>query len=78
MSKINSAFRYDYCSYAMQKEKEGTARISMWNELKIDYIYTLEASLSGTDISSFLVADYEKLGEKLCHGMCLHFWSLIK
>jgi len=42
----------------MQKEKEGTARISMWNELKIDYIYTLEASLSGTDISSFLVADY--------------------
>lgn len=31
MSKLHSAFRYEYCSYAMQKEKEGTARIAMWN-----------------------------------------------
>jgi hypothetical protein len=31
MSKLHSAFRFDYCSYAMQKDKEGTARITMYN-----------------------------------------------
>ena len=31
MSKLHSAFRFDYCSYAMQKDKQGTARITMYN-----------------------------------------------
>lgn len=31
MSRLHNAFRYDYCSYAVQKDKEGTARITMWN-----------------------------------------------
>lgn len=31
MSKLHAPFRYDYCSYAVQKDKEGTARVCMWN-----------------------------------------------
>lgn len=30
MSKIHPPFRYDYCAYAVQKDKEGTARVTMW------------------------------------------------
>lgn len=44
MSKIHPPFRYDFCSYAVQKDKEGTGRICMWKQLKIDYVYTMEAS----------------------------------
>lgn len=48
MSKIHAPFRYDYCSYGIQKDKQGTARITMWKELKIDTIYTMEASFCGS------------------------------
>jgi hypothetical protein len=34
----------------MHKSKEATARISMWKELKIPNIFTMEASFSGADI----------------------------
>jgi hypothetical protein len=33
----------------MHKSKEATARISMWKELKIPAIYTMEASFCGAD-----------------------------
>lgn len=33
MSKLHPAYRYDHCCYKVQKDKEGTARISMWKEL---------------------------------------------
>lgn len=47
MEKVHDAFKYEYCSFAMQKDKDGTARITMWKELRIDYIYTLESSFCG-------------------------------
>ena len=31
MSKIHSPFRYDYCCYRVQKDKQGTARVTLWN-----------------------------------------------
>jgi len=33
----------------MHKSKEATARISIWKELKIPAIYTMEASFCGAD-----------------------------
>ena len=30
MSKLHSAFSYFDCNFNIQKEKEGTARVSMW------------------------------------------------
>ena len=37
----------------MHRSKEATARISMYRELKIPSIFTLEASFSGADIGHF-------------------------
>lgn len=48
MSKLHNAFNYYDCSFNIQREKEGTARVSMWKELKINEIYTLEASMCGS------------------------------
>lgn len=48
----------------------------MWNELKINYIYTLEASFCGSEGgANYLINDYDKIGSKLCYGICLHFWA---
>ncbi len=41
MENICDHFKYKNCSFAVQKDKEGTARIAMWKYLKIDYVYTL-------------------------------------
>jgi hypothetical protein len=30
MEKLNSNYKYEYCTFAVQKDKEGTARIAMW------------------------------------------------
>ncbi len=36
-----------YSRFAVQKSKNSTARIAMWKELNVPYIYTLEASFLG-------------------------------
>ena len=41
MERIYDAYKYENCCFSVQASKEGTARISMWKELKIDYVYTL-------------------------------------
>ena len=30
MEQLFGAYKFDYCSFAIQKDKEGTARITMW------------------------------------------------
>ncbi len=43
----------------MQKDKEGTARIAAWKELRIDYVYTLESTFCGGEYGpNYLEADY--------------------
>jgi len=41
MERIHDAYSFEKCSFTVQKSKEGTARISMWKLLQIDYVYTL-------------------------------------
>lgn len=31
MSKVHEAYNYEDCSFVMQEDKEGTARIALWN-----------------------------------------------
>ena len=60
----------------MSKDKEGTARITAWKELKIDYVYTLESSFCGSEYGpNYLEADLEKLGKKLCEGITCLFYD---
>ncbi len=41
VSKQTSYFEFKFCNYHISKSKYGTARISLFNELKIPYIYTI-------------------------------------
>lgn len=48
MSKIaRPHFSYDLSRFRVQKNKESTARIAMWKELKIPNVFTMEASFCG-------------------------------
>lgn len=49
LSKLCDYFSFEYSRFSMHKSKEATARITMWRELKIPTIYTMEASFSGAD-----------------------------
>ena len=73
MQKIHDAYKYSNCCFAIQKDKEGTARITVWKDLRIDYVYTLESSFCGSEYGqNYLENDYEKIGKKLCEGItCL-------
>jgi len=48
MSKIcDNHFSYDYSRFKVQKNKESTARIALWRELKVNNMFTMEASFCG-------------------------------
>jgi hypothetical protein len=49
LSKLCDFFSFEQSRFSMHRSKEATARISMWKELKIPAIYTMEASFSGAD-----------------------------
>lgn len=48
----------------MQKDKEGTARISLYKELKITNVFTVEASFCGPSCTNvhFTLNDLELMG----------------
>jgi hypothetical protein len=49
LSKVNPNFSFKDCRFNMQKAKEATLRISLFKELRIPKVYTLEASFAGPD-----------------------------
>ena len=49
MSKLCDYFEFEACRFSMHKSKEATARISMWKELQIPNVFTMEASFCGAD-----------------------------
>jgi hypothetical protein len=49
LSKICPFFTYNLSRFGNQKSKEATARVAMFNELKIPAIYTMESSFCGND-----------------------------
>ncbi|CAF0810559.1 unnamed protein product [Rotaria sordida] len=46
-------FALQSCLFTMRKQKEGCARIVVWDEFKIDFAYTMEATYSGFDIGLY-------------------------
>ena len=49
MSKLCDSFSYTASRFNVHKSKESTARVTMWRELKIPAVYTMEASFCGPD-----------------------------
>jgi hypothetical protein len=47
MQKYMDNFNFADCSFKMPKSKESTARITMFHQLKIPFVFTLEASFAG-------------------------------
>ena len=48
-SKINPSMQYPSCSFRVERVKDRTARVSLWRELKINWVYTYESSFFGQD-----------------------------
>ena len=54
----------------MPKSKESTARITMFHELKIPFVFTLEASFAGSNKGKlsgqhFTIGDFENIGKNV-------------
>ena len=77
MSRICDTFSFPNCRYTVHKSKEATARITMWRELKIPAVYTMEASLCGPNIGSkagvhFTTEHLMEIGKKLCLALLIY------
>jgi hypothetical protein len=51
----------------MRKQKEGCARIVVWDEFKIDLAYTMEATYNGFDTGLYKVSskkDFFRINKK--------------
>lgn len=76
MSKLFDYFSYKSCKFSMAKSKETTARISLFNELKIPCVYTMEASFCGADQGSlenkhFNTQSFMKAGWNLLNALII-------
>lgn len=77
MSKLNQNFKYDYCTFNMSKDKEGTARIQMFKDLRIDHVYTLESSFCGSADGghNYTEDDFMNMGKSLLEGISVYFYE---
>lgn len=68
LSKLHQAFSFKDCNFAIQKMREGTARISLYRSLNIPNIFTLESSFCGPSFedSHFNQAHLKEIGSSLC------------
>ena len=77
MSKLTDYFSFKYSRFSMTKSKETTARISLFRELGIPCIYTMEASFWGADQGElkglhFNTEHFNKIGGNLLHALILY------
>jgi cytosolic carboxypeptidase protein 2/3 len=66
-------FSYKYCRFKIQKSKDGTGRIVMWN-LGILNSFTLEATFAGATLGPkagyhFTTKDFEQIGVEFCDSI---------
>ena len=62
----------------MQKSKERTSRVSLWRELSIPNVFTMEASFCGSEKSEFAgyhftSSQYMQIGRDLCRSLIYCF-----
>lgn len=79
LSKQFDYFSFSDCTYTMPKSKESTARISMFHNLRIPYVFTLEASFSGAN-KGRLAGKHFSLGDLMNVGKYVlqAFWECKK
>lgn len=70
VSKQFDYFNFPDCTFSMPKYKESTARVSMFHQLRIPYVFTMEASFAGASIGSlagqhFSIGDLMNVGRRV-------------
>ena len=74
MNKLCPFFSFKCSKFGVQKSKESTARITMWRELKIPCVYTMEASFCGPSEGEFAGTHFteenlKQIGKDLCRTL---------
>ncbi|CAF2396050.1 unnamed protein product [Rotaria sp. Silwood2] len=64
-------FALQSCLFSMRKQKEGCARIVVWDEFKIDLAYTMEATYNGFDVGLYKglqiqISTLQMIGHDFC------------
>jgi hypothetical protein len=74
LGSLTPRFRYNDCTFRIEKSKLGTGRIVVWNDFGVTNSFTLESSLFGYEHESGVVKHYEardlaQIGNKFCQGL---------
>jgi hypothetical protein len=77
MSKLCSDFSFENSRFNVHKSKEATARITLWRELKIPSVFTMEASFCGSDIGAnkglhFTTEHLMDSGRNICLSLLIY------
>jgi cytosolic carboxypeptidase protein 2/3 len=77
MSRVCDSFAFDYSRFTVHSSKESTARVSMWRELKIPAVYTMEASFCGPDRGDlsglhYTSTHYMDIGRRFCLSLLIY------
>lgn len=72
-SKLSPHFEFASCNFAMEKSKEATARITLYNLIKSPDIFTIETSQFGMN-DRFLSSDaLQEVAVTLCKAICKYY-----
>jgi hypothetical protein len=69
VSKLSSIFDFSSCNFAMERSKEATARITLYNMIRAPEIFTLEISQFGLMDRFLGSAGFEEIAVTLCRAM---------
>lgn len=77
MSKLLDYFSFEYSRFSVHKSKEATARITLWRELKIPNVFTMEASFCGAnkgqlESKHFMPEHFMLAGRKLLEALIVY------
>lgn len=78
LSKLNPYFSFENSRFGVQKDKESTARVAMFKELRTtSCIYTMESTFAGIDFGKekgfhMSTQMLETLGRDLCRTILIH------
>lgn len=77
MSKLLDYFSFEYSRFSVHKSKEATQRVTLWRELKIPNVFTMEASFCGADKGSnkgmhFMPEHLMLAGRKLLEALIVY------
>jgi hypothetical protein len=77
-SKICPLFSFENSKFGVQKSKERTSRISLWKEIGVPNIFTMEASFCGCkggefEGKHFTISQLMQIGRDMCRSLIFYY-----